>query len=220
MNIFHFFDINTTLFTVMGYQMSYIEFFGTILNILCVWLIAKGKIINWPIGIVGTILYMFLFYQIQLYSDLIEQIYFLITGFYGWWLWVKTQGPGMQTFIPVVNTKRQNIYWVITIAISTILMTWLVSHFHTLFPKIFQIPADYPLLDAFTTVLSFAATYLLIKKKVESWYLWVIVDSIGIGLYFVKDVKFIALEYIIFLVLATRGLLKWRRAYGEQKEIT
>ena len=83
------FDINTVLFTVWGYQMSYIEFFGTIFNIWCVWLTAKNKILCWPVGIVGIIFYMFLFYQIQLYSDLVEQFYFLATSFYGWVLWLN-----------------------------------------------------------------------------------------------------------------------------------
>jgi nicotinamide mononucleotide transporter len=77
--IAHFFDINTTFFTVLSYPMSYIEFFGTVFNILCVRLVSRNKISNWPIGILGVILYIFLFYQIQLYADLIEQGYFLIT---------------------------------------------------------------------------------------------------------------------------------------------
>lgn len=77
--LLYFLDINTTFFTVMGYPMSYIEFFGTIFNIICVYLVARNNIWNWPIGILGVILYIFLFYQIQLYSDLLEQVYFLIT---------------------------------------------------------------------------------------------------------------------------------------------
>ena len=95
--IAHFFDINTTFFTVLSYPMSYIEFFGTVFNILCVRLVSRNKISNRPIGILGVILYIFLFYQIQLYADLIEQVYFLITGFYGRRAWTQIRKREQQT---------------------------------------------------------------------------------------------------------------------------
>jgi nicotinamide mononucleotide transporter len=92
--------------------MSYLEFVGTIFNLWCVWLAAKNKISTWPIGLVGIVLYIFLFYQIQLYSDLVEQLYFFVMTFYGWYLWLalgkkkaldKQEKPGLAiTF----NTKK------------------------------------------------------------------------------------------------------------------
>jgi len=85
-------NINAVIFTVMGYPMSYIEFIGTIFNLWCVWLTVKGKISSWPVGIVGIVFYIFLFYQIRLYSDLFEQFYFLVMSFYGWWLWLNISG--------------------------------------------------------------------------------------------------------------------------------
>lgn len=81
---------------------------------------------------------------------------------------------------------------------------------HLFLPAVFAAPADYPYLDAFTTVLSFVATVLMIRRKVECWYLWILVDVIGIWLYYVKGVRFIALEYVLFLILASGGLYKWR----------
>ena len=84
-----FFNINTIIFTIFDYPMSYLEFFGTILNLLSVYLVAKNKIWTWPIGNIAVILFAVLFFQIQLYSDFMEQIYFFITGFYGWWGWLS-----------------------------------------------------------------------------------------------------------------------------------
>ena len=60
--------------------------------------------------------------------------------------------------------------------------------------------------------MSFVAMWLLARKHIESWIYWIVVDVIGIGLYFAKDVKFISLLYVILLVLAIRGLINWRRA--------
>ena len=216
-----FFNINTIMFTVIGYPMSYIEFIGTILNIWCVWLTAKGKILSWPIGIVATVLFTALFYQIQLYSDLFEQVYFIITGFIGWYAWAKIAPElrGKDSDIRVgSNTLKRNVLWLVGIGIGTVLMTQVMGNIHLLLPMIFKEAASYPLLDAFTTVMSFAATILLIRRKLEAWYLWILVDIIGIGLYWVKDVKFIALEYVIFLIIATAGYLKWKKIYGERKE--
>ncbi|MCG2693713.1 nicotinamide riboside transporter PnuC [Candidatus Parcubacteria bacterium] len=217
------FDINTVLFTVWGYQMSYIEFFGTIFNLWCVWLTAKNKILCWPVGIVGVVFYMFLFYQIQLYSDLVEQVYFLVTSFYGWFLWLnlsKAKGEKDKDKRLKIsrNTLKTNLVYGAIIIFGTLGMGYFMGNIHTYMPKFFSEPASYPYLDAFTTVLSFAAMILLAKKRVESWYLWILVDIIGVGLYYVKGVKFIAAEYFIFLIMATKGLISWQRQFKNYKE--
>jgi len=219
----NFFDINTAFFTFMGYPMSYLEFFGTIFNLWCVWLTARGKVSCWPIGMVGIILYIFLFYQIQLYSDLTEQIYFLLMSVYGWWMWThrslnKKTNEKKKLEISH-NIFRENFISVLIIVLGSVLMGYFMSNIHLYLPKYFSIPASFPYLDALTTVMSFVATVLMARKKVECWYLWILVDIIGIGLYYVKGVKFIALEYLIFLVLATNGLLSWRREVGQDKKV-
>ena len=216
--MFDIFDINTTFFTLWGYQMSYIEFFGTIANIWCVWLTAKNKILSWPIGIVGVIFYIFLFYQIQLYSDLVEQAYFLVTGFWGWYLWLNVKRAKEETDknkrLPITfNGLKWNVAYAVIICAGTIAMGYFMSNINILFPKYFPEAASYPYLDAFTTVMSFAATILLMKKKVESWVLWILVDIIGVGLYYTKGVKFISAEYLLFLIIATKGLIDWRKEY-------
>lgn len=209
------FSINTIFFTLWGYQMSYLEFFGTIFNLWCVWLAAKNKILTWPVGLVGIILYIFLFYQIQLYSDLFEQFYFLVASFYGWWLWRysgnKNESDKNKKLKISVNLVRTNIVYAGIILFGTILMGYFMSNIHVYFPRFFSLPASFPYLDAFTTVMSFTATILMAKKKLECWYLWILVDIIGIGLYYTKGVKFIALEYLIFLIIATNGYFKWRK---------
>lgn len=213
-----FFDINNTFFTVLSYPMSYLEFFGTILNIISVYLVAKNKIWTWPIGNIAVVLFAILFFQIQLYSDCIEQIYFLITGFYGWWVWSK-RGKESEKEMPVShNSKKSNIVYAGIIAVGTLLMGYAISHIHIWLPSIFALEASFPYLDAFTTVMSFAATILMAHKKIQCWYLWILVDIIGIGLYYTKGVVFVSILYVIFLVLASNGLIQWRKIYSQQKE--
>lgn len=207
----NYLSVNAVMFTVVGYPMSYIEFFGTLFNIWSVWLVAKNKILTWPVGIVAVILFMFLFYQIQLYSDFIEQIYFLLTGFYGWWVWTKGRVSKTKDMPITQESLRNKQIYVGAIVLGTLLLGYLMSNIHTYLPSLFPVAASFAYLDAFTTVLSFAATILLAYKKLETWYLWILVDIIGIVLYYVKEVKFVSLLYVLFLILAINGYLSWKK---------
>ncbi len=206
-------DINNVMFTVWDYPMSYVEFIGTALNIWCVYLASRAKLLNWPVGILASLLFFALFYQIQLYSDMGEQLYFILTGFYGWWMWLKLGSRREQAPSIGRNTGEGNLIYMIVIAVGTLLLMRFMQNIHFYLPALFPEPASYPFWDAFTTVMSFVATILMARGKVECWYLWILVDVIGVWLYSTKGVRFIALEYVIFLVLATRGLFDWRRKF-------
>lgn len=210
----HYLSISTVFFTVLGYPMSYIEFFGTVFNIWCVYLTAKGKVLSWPVGMVGIVLYFALFYQIRLYSDLLEQVYFFVMSVYGWWLWTRPDKKDKNAgeLLISVNTRRSNHWYALATVLLSIALGFFMARIHVILPKLFPEPASYPYLDAATTVMSFTATILMAKKKVECWYLWIVVDVIGIGLYYVKGVKFIALEYALFLILAINGWRLWRES--------
>ena len=94
-----------------------------------------------------------------------------------------------------------------------------MSHIHIWFPKIFPEAASYPYLDALTTIMSLVAMWLMVRKHIESWVYWIVVDVIGIWLYFTKDVKFISLLYILLLFLAIRGLMGWINVKTKVQEI-
>jgi nicotinamide mononucleotide transporter len=213
------FNINNTFFTILNYPISYIEFVGTLFNLASVWLVAKKKIINWPIGIVGVILFGILFYQINLYADLIEQGYYLVTSIIGWYLWAHTKKPNDSDADIVVerNSHNQNITWVAGIIVVSLLAGWALRRVHLWLPAIFPEPAALPYLDAGTTIMSFAAMILMIKRRVESWVIWILVDIIAIGLYWYKAVPFIALLYLIFLGIAINGFISWRDAYKKEQ---
>jgi len=92
-----------------------------------------------------------------------------------------------------------------------------MARIHVFFPGVFPEAASFPYLDAFTTVVSFATTILIIYKKIECWHLWILVDVIGVKLYFAKGVVFVSLLYFIFLIIATNGLITWLRIYNKEK---
>lgn len=203
------FSVDCIWFTILEYPMSYIEFVGTIFYLLSVWLIAKRNMLTWPTGIISVILYMILFYQIRLFSDTLEQVYYLIVSIYGWITWSRVKGKqehasGFRFSSPKDFLIGVGITLVITFALFAV-----TSNIHLLLPTLFPEKASFPFLDALTTIMSFTAMWLLARKRVESWAYWIIVDVIGIGLYYVKEVKFIALLYVLLLGIAIYGLANW-----------
>ena len=206
-----FFNVNTVAFTVLGYPLSYLELFGTLFNVWSVWLVIKRRIATWPIGIIGVLLFLVLFYQIQLYADTLEQVYYLGASVYGWWLWAKTSEPSADqpTNVRYSSPRSSAIVGGVTVVLG-LLLGYITSQLHVWMPRWFAVAASYPYIDALTTLMSFTATLLLARKRIECWVYWILVDVVGIWLYYVKDVKFIALLYCVFLVMAVSGLLAWR----------
>ncbi len=215
-----FFDINNVFFTLWDYSMSYLEFFGTALNIWCVWLTTRKSIWNWPIGILAVILFGVLFYQIRLYSDVLEQIYYLVTGIWGWIVWNKlsasSDASGSVSGIKA-SSKSELLLTLSGIVIGTLLLGAFMARADVLVPSWFPEPASFPYLDAFTTVTAFAAQILLVLKRLENWYLWILIDVIGVWLYNEKEVKLVAVLYFVFLILATKGLLSWRKEFWKEE---
>ena len=195
--------------------MSYIEFFGTIFTGWSVYLAAKNKVLNWPIGILGVILYALLFFQIRLYSDFLEQIYYFITGFWGWWLWTHPRtianADQNQEQKVTYSSAQSNLFSLVVILIFSLLLGYFMSHIQAYIPAL--VPASFAYLDAATTIMSFVATIYLMKRRVENWYLWIIVDIVGVGLYYQKGVIFLSLLYFAFLINAFKGYFEWVKIY-------
>jgi nicotinamide mononucleotide transporter len=211
-----FFDIENIFFTVLGYSMSYLEFFGTLAGAAAIWLSAKAIVWSWPIGIVNVVLFFFLFYQVQLYPDMFLQAFFFVTNLMGWWRWThpKKFEEDRKHELRVSFLDRKQ-FWIIFIAgvAGTFLFGTLARNIHDIFPGIFPIPSAFPYLDSFVTVMSIITTFLMINKKIESWIFWILIDVIATYMYFVKEIKFVALEYLIFCFVAAFGLWNWTREY-------
>jgi nicotinamide mononucleotide transporter len=205
----NFLSVDNTAFTIVGYPMSYVEFIGTIFYLWSVWLVSKRNILTWPVGIISVLLFMILFYQIRLYSDTIEQIYYLGASVYGWLVWNKSPKDNGQITDVQYSTSKILTVWVASTAVVSLVFGFVMAQIHLWLPIVFPEKASFPYLDALTTIMSFSAMWLMAQKKTESWIYWIIVDVIGIWLYFVKDVKFISLLYVILLILAVNGLRMW-----------
>ncbi|HTF22136.1 MAG TPA: nicotinamide riboside transporter PnuC [Chryseolinea sp.] len=209
-----FFDIKYIFFTVLGYEMSYLEFFATIAGGIAVWLSARSNIWSWPIGIVNVVLAFFVFYQVQLYPDMFLQVFFFVTNILGWWRWANPK-PGEanrrnELKASFMGWKRFSTLSTIGIVGTYVLGTF-AENLHEWLPNIFSVPSAYPYADSFVTVMSIVTTFYMIEKKIESWIIWIIVDALATYLYFSKGIKFFALEYMVFCFVASYGLWNWIR---------
>jgi nicotinamide mononucleotide transporter len=215
-----FFDIETIFFTALGYDMSYLEFFGTLAGAIAVWLSAKANIWSWPIGLINVSLFFFLFYQVQLYPDMFLQLFFFVTNLMGWWRWANPK-PGEEDQkralkVSYMDRKQFGILLLIGI-LGTFAFGSFAKNLHQLFPSIFSLPSAFPFADSFVTVMSIVTTFLMVQKKVECWIIWIVIDVIATYLYFAKGIKFVAIEYLLFCFIAFFGLLNWMRQFNQQK---
>ena len=195
-----------TAFTLLDYPISYLELIGTLAGLISVWLAVKNHLWTWPAGLVNVVAFALLFYRFRLYSDALLQVYFFGMSLYGWWAWRKHDRPE-ERVKTLSGTHRGQ--WLLVIGAGTLVLGSVMSRVHLWAPSFFPEAAAYPFPDAFTTVASIIATYLLAKRFLESWVLWVVVDLVSIVLYFSKGIMLVGLEYILFLGLATAGGFRW-----------
>lgn len=205
----HLFSVHNVAFSFVGYDMSWLELGCTVLNLWSVWLMARHKILTWPVGNVAVVLSFLLFWQIQLYDDVVEQIYYFVTGFWGWWLWSK--GGGATDLTIRRNTGRETLGALGLTAVLSVLAGWATGNLNAWLPALFPKPASLPYLDAATTVASFTAQILMVRQRLECWWFWIVIDFVGIGLYAYKGVLLMSGLYAVFLVLAIGGLITWTR---------
>lgn len=196
--------------------MSYLEFFGTLAGLAAIALSAKASIWNWPVGIFNTVLFFFLFYQVQLYPDMFLYAFFFVTNIVGWWRWAHPREgeEDRKKELRVSHIRPMQLFLIAGIGISgTLAMGTFASKLHELLPYVFQLPSAFPYLDSFVTVMSITATYFVIQKKIEVWIIWIVVDLIATYIYFAKGIKFVSLQYLVFCFLAAYGWYNWRREF-------
>lgn len=189
-----------TAFTVAGTPTTWAELLGFATGVLTVWLVARQRIANWPLGIANVMLLMLLFWTAGLYADAALQIVYVGLGLYGWWAWLF--GGERRTRLTVSRTGRAE--WSALAVVGLVLTgaIWLLLDRAT--------DSTVPLPDALTTALSLLATYGQTRKRVESWWLWITADLVYVPLYAYKGLYLTAALYVIFLGLCVLGLREWR----------
>lgn len=180
-----------------------VELTATAFSLLCVWLATKHNQWTWFFGAIGVILFGYLFYEFKLYSDAGLQLLFFLPvqlwGFLTWRNMASESGEANITLSLSTVAIGQIILAIITLAAIN---GWLMTT---------KTDASFPYADALTTWMSVFAQILMIRKYWQSWVLWVSMDLIAIGIYLQKELYVTSGLYVVFLVLATMGGIKWYR---------
>lgn len=210
------FNINNILFEFLGVKMSYLEFYATITGLVAVILSVLENVWSWILGLINVVLAFVMFYQIQLYPDMFLQVFFFITNIIGflYWKFPKELHANLKNELKISKLSlRQFFIYLAGGLVCTYLLGTFAKNLSELIPQLFSKPSAFPYLDSFTTVMSIFATFLLIRKKVEAWWMWLAIDIISTYMYFVKEVKLYSLLYAVFCVIALFGAINWTKEY-------
>ncbi len=189
-------------------ELSKIESLGVVTFAWSVWLLAQNNPLGWWVSIVGVALYIYIFYEAKLYGEIIIQIFFLITGFQGIYLWAKGGDGKEERPVSMISTK----------ILLLSLLTGVIAFF-ALRVFLVEFNGAAPFWDALTTVIAFVAQVYLINRWLENWYLWIIADIIYIPLYASRELYFTSALYAVLLLMSIHGLLNFRKLYQAQKSL-
>lgn len=208
-NITQIFSTTTIAFSILQYDVSYIELIGTIAGLLSVWWATRNNILTWYIGFVNVVAFLLIFFQVQLYADVLLQVFYLFATAYGLWKWQEQVG---QEELKITHIDKQGALFVIA---TTVLLFSLFYAFTNLLPVVFadqQLkPPAYAFADSLLSAASVVTTVLIARKRIEAWGLWILIDFASVYMYLQKGVLFIAIEYGLFGVLAIVGYVQWKR---------
>ncbi|MEO9820996.1 MAG: nicotinamide riboside transporter PnuC [Paracoccaceae bacterium] len=179
-----------------------IEWIAVACGVLNVGLIIRRSIWNYPFGFTVVTLYFFIFWEYRLYSDSLLQVYFFIIQIYGLRIWLNRRAPDGLVIVAPLDTRMFAFYLGVT-AIVWLIVAAMMATFTD---------AAAPWWDAAVAALSITAQFLLSRRHLQSWYLWIAVDLLAIGLFYTRGLEPTAALYIVFLGLAIIGLIQWRRA--------
>lgn len=184
---------------------SMTETLGFLSGVVCVYLVVKENIWNWPVGLANNVFYVIVFWRARLFADMSLQVVYFALGVLGWYRWLL--GGGSRDSLSISRAgKLSLVYLGIFVAVATTVLTFYLRKVHD----------AAPFLDACTSVLSVAAQYLLTKKILENWLFWIATDALSIGLYLYKDLALTALLYFVFFVMCISGLIQWYRTFRRE----
>lgn len=200
--------------------MFWVEIAATVFGLLCVVLTIRRHTWCWPTGLVQVVLYLFVFYQARLYSDVLLHAIYVVLQVYGWYAW--TDAARQNAMPSQTETPRDDLPLEELSAASLAMLAGAVVLGTMAWGSLMQRATDasFPYGDAFTTVASLTAQVLLARRFVENWYFWIAVDVVAIGIYARKQLVPTTLLYTVFLGLAITGCVTWQRRLRAQRMVS
>lgn len=167
------------------------------------------NILVYPVGLVATVITVYIFLHDELMGDMMMNFYYSVMSIYGWWNWSRKKNDKPIVPISRTNTKEK---W---IGFGMFLITMLVTY---IIYKSYGTEIDASnYIDIFTSGLFFTAMWFMANKKLENWTLWIVADLITVPLYAYRGWGMLSLQYLIFTILAIQGYLAWKKSLNKSQ---
>jgi nicotinamide mononucleotide transporter len=187
--------------------MDPIEAVAVVMTLVGIVLTIKEKIACWPVAIVGILAYMVVFIRARLYADTLLQPIYVVQNIYGWWYWAHGGARGQGDAPIVVLSRRSRAVWLMGTALMSVVVGAVLARWTN---------AAAPYADAALSTTSLVANWLLARKVLENWWLWIAVNVGYVILFWRKHLQLSAGLYAVLLILAIAGLVEWQRSRERQ----
>ena len=187
---------------------NWLEIVGTIIGFVYLWQEVKASIWLWLTGIIMPAIYNIVYYKSGLYADFGIQIYYIVAAIYGFMVWKFGKKDDKKAELKIVHTTARQAVVLFTISALVFIPIYLILTNFT--------DSTVPFYDSATTALSIVALWMLAKKHVEQWLVWIAVDGVSSGLYFYKGIYFTAVLYLVYTIVAVYGYKKWNLMEKQQ----
>ena len=192
---------------------QYIEILGTAVGLIYLWQEYRASIYLWITSIIMPAIYLYVYYQAGLYADFGINIYYLVIALYGWFAWrynFSLRGKRKESKELSISHIRQGV--IIRLALLFLAAWAIISYI-----LIHYTNSTVPFTDAFTTALSIVGMYMLARKYIEQWWVWLVVDITSCALYIYKELYFTAVLYALYAIIAIFGYRKWKQLMNNEK---
>ena len=181
----------------------WLEIFGVITGLLFLYFEIRASIWLWPVGLISAMALAIVLFVSKFYADMGLQLYYVVISVYGWIRWAGGKSENSNVGLPIVHIEKRQI----------LILSFITIGLNIAIYKILVLFTDSPIpgWDSFTTALSITATWMLTRKILEQWWLWIVVNFVTLGLYMYKDLYFLSFMYLVYGVMSVTGLINWSR---------
>lgn len=185
-----------------------IEIIGTLVGIIYLWLEYRASIYLWVASIIMPAIYLYVYYNAGLYADFGINIYYLLIALYGWAAWrygfhLFGSKKKEEKELAITHTSRR--VW------GKLALTYIAAQCAITYILVNYTDSTVPWWDSFTTALSIVGMWMLARKYIEQWWVWLVVDAVSAWLYIYKGLYFTAVLYAVYAIISIFGYFKWRK---------
>jgi len=193
-------------------QTGPLEFIAVFAGTASVWFSRKENILVYPVGLINTIIYIYISIKGNLLGEASVNFYYTVMSIYGWLLWAKKDNTQHKPVLAITYSNQKE--WLQQLAFFAVF--YLVIYFSLTGLKKSFAPEAIPWADAFASATAYTGMWLMARKKVESWIWWIATNVASIPLYFIKGYVFTSVQFLVLLVLAVAGLIAWQKKANKQ----